>query len=165
MNEKTVVFYFSVIDYDFLYQRPQQLLREWRSNFTDLYEFYYVDYPDAKRFVSRYLQHLKQRLENLLLAKQSNSEGDAFILTWPHIPRFIGRFAVPKWIFQGVLSIKMTDFFLRRTLDARFGNAQKKIAILATPFWEPFVSKDDFDLICYDYLDPLQFSVGTGVSF
>jgi len=31
-----------------------------------------------------------------------------------------------------------------------------KVAIVASPFWEPFVSNDDFDLVCYDYLDPVE---------
>ena len=156
MNDKTAVFYFSCIPYDYLNQRPQQLFRAWRSSFTDLYEFYYIDDLGVRRFVTRCLHHLKQRLENLLLAKQNNSEADAFVLTCPGIPRSLGRRALPKWVSQGVLSFKVTNFFVRRMLDKRYGNAQKKVAILANPFFEPFVSKDDFDLVCYDYLDPIE---------
>lgn len=35
-----------------------------------------------------------------------------------------------------------------------------KVAIVASPFWEPFVSKDDFDLVCYDYMDPVELYTG-----
>ena len=35
-------------------------------------------------------------------------------------------------------------------------NFDFKIAILASPIWEPYISTDDFDLICYDYMDSLE---------
>jgi glycosyltransferase involved in cell wall biosynthesis len=141
MSEKTTVFYFSCIPYDFLYQRPQQLLREWRANFADSYAFYYVEYPAVRRFMARRFHHLKQSLETLLLKKHNKNAEDAFILTWLGVPRF----------FRGSA--------IRRTLRHRCGKTQKKVAIVASQFWEPFVSKDDFDLVCYDYLDPIEHTV------
>ena len=88
MSEKTAVFYFSCIPYDFLYQRPQQLLREWRANFADPYAFYYVEFPAVRRFVARRSQHLKQSLETLLLKKHNKNADDTFVLTWFGVPRF-----------------------------------------------------------------------------
>lgn len=91
MNDKTAVFYFSSIEYNFpLYQRPQQLVREWRSNFGDSYEFYYVELPAVVRFVARQSHHLKQSLETLLLKKRNRNAEDAFVLTWLGNPRFFG---------------------------------------------------------------------------
>lgn len=156
MNNKTAVFYFSCIDYDFLYQRPQQLLREWRSNFADLYDYYYVEPPRIRRFVKRRFHHFRQWLEIPLLKKQNKNEEDAFVLTWPGVPRSLGGHALPQRISQGVLSFRLIDSIVRRTLDKRCGETQTKVAIVASPFWEPFVSKDDFDLVCYDYLDPVE---------
>jgi len=140
MSEKTAVFYFSCIPYDFLYQRPQHLLREWRANFADSFVFYYVEYPAVRRFLARRSQHIKQSLETLLLKKHSENADDTFVLTWLGIPRF----------FRGSA--------LRKTLTQRCSKTQSKVAIVASPFWEPFVSKDDFDLVCYDYLDSLEHS-------
>lgn len=48
------------------------------------------------------------------------------------------------------------NFFLRRALRTYRHDVQRKIAIVATPFWEPVVCKDDFDLICYDYMDSIE---------
>ena len=141
MSEKTAVLYFSCIPYNFLDQRPQQLLREWRANFSDSYAFYYVEYPAVARFVARRSRRLKQSLETALLNQHNQNAEDAFVLTWPGVPRF----------FRGSA--------LRRTLSHRFGKTQTKVAIVASPFWEPFVSKDDFDLVCYDYLDAVELTV------
>jgi hypothetical protein len=141
MSEKTAVLYFSCIPYNFLDQRPQQLLREWRANFLDSYAFYYVEYPAVARFVARRSRRLKQSLETALLNQHNQNAEDAFVLTWPGVPRF----------FRGSA--------LRRTLSHRFGKTQTKVAIVASPFWEPFVSKDDFDLVCYDYLDAVELTV------
>ena len=155
MSEKTAVFYFSSIAYNFLYQRPQQLFKEWRANFSDLYEFYYVDYPGFKRFVARRSHHLKQSLETLLLKKHNHNADDAFVLTWLGVPGTFQRHA-PKRISQSDLSFRLIDSAVRRTLRQRCGRTQMKVAIVASPFWEPFVSNDDFDLVCYDYLDPVE---------
>jgi teichuronic acid biosynthesis glycosyltransferase TuaH len=141
MNDKTTVFYFSPIPYDFLDQRPQQLVRAWRSNFRDSYDFYYVEYPAVRRFMVRRSRHLKQSLETLLLKKHNKNAEDAFVLTWLGVPRFFRGSAV------------------RRALGQRCGKKQTKVAIVASPFWEPFVSKDNFDLVCYDYLDPVELVV------
>ena len=140
MNNKTAVFYFSCIDYDFLYQRPQQLLREWRSNFADLYEFYYVDPPKVRRFVARRYHHLKQSLETLLLKKHNNNGDDAFVLTWLGVPRTFQGHTLPKRISQSALSFRLVDSAVRRMLIQRCGKTQTKVAIVASPFWEPFVS-------------------------
>ena len=156
VNDKTPVFYFSGINFDSLYQRPQQLFREWRSNFADMYEFYYVEYPQITRCAARYLRRLKGSLDMLLLDRQNKNEADAFVLTLPAVSRsFLGH-RVPKRISQGDLAFKVIDVALRRTLDKRCGNVQRKVAIVASPLWEPFISKDDFDLLCYDYLDPVE---------
>jgi glycosyltransferase involved in cell wall biosynthesis len=141
MSEKTAVFYFSCIPYDYLDQRPQQLFREWRANFADSYDFYYVEYPAVRRLVARRSRYLKQSLQTRLLKKHNDNAEDAFVLTWLGVPRF----------FRGST--------VRRTLRQRCGKTQTKVAIVASPFWEPFVSKDDFDLVCYDYLDPVELTV------
>jgi hypothetical protein len=141
MSEKTAVFYFSSIPYNFLDQRPQQLLRQWRANFADSCECYYVEYPAIRRFITRGCHHLKQTLETQLLQKHNKNADDAFVLTWLGVPRF----------FRGAA--------LRRTLRQRCAKTHTKVAIVASLFWEPFVSKDDFDLVCYDYIDNIALAV------
>jgi len=157
MNDKTTVFYFSPIFHDFLYQRPQQLVREWRSNFRDSYEFYYVNPPEIKRFVSQRLSHSRRSLERVLLKKQDKNDEYQYVLSWFGLPRAVGAHLLPKRISQGRLSVKVTDFFIRQALEQRCGKKQQKVAIVASPFWEPFISRDTFDLICYDYLDAIEF--------
>lgn len=153
MSERTAVFYFSCITYDSLYQRPQQLLREWRANFADSYEFYYVEYPAVKHFVVQRLRHFKHSIEALL--KKHNNKGDPFVLTWLCVPRSLWGTALPERISQSVLSSRLIESAIRKTLNKQCGRTQTKVAIVASSFWEPFISKDDFDLVCYDYLDPV----------
>ena len=144
MNDKTAVFYFSSIEYNFpLYQRPQQLVREWRSNFRGT-RMSSITWSCLRLSVSWHaVHHLKQSLETLLLKKRNRNAEDAFVLTWLGNPRFFRGSAV------------------RRTLNQLCEKTQTKVAIVASPFWEPFVSKDDFDLLCYDYLDPIDRSLFT----
>ena len=97
MSEKTAIFYFSCITYDFLYQRPQQLLREWRANFADSFESYFVEYPEIKHYVEQHLHDFKHRAGALLLKKYNNA-GDPFVLTWLYFPyALLGR-ALPQLI-------------------------------------------------------------------
>ena len=160
-KKRIAVFYFSCIPYNSLYQRPQQLFREWRAHFSDLYEFYYVDYPAVMHFVARWSHHLKQSLETLLLKKHNNNAEDTFVLTWLCVPRSFRGHALPKRISQSDLSFRLIDSAIQRTLRQRCEKTQTKVAIVASSFWEPFVSKDDFDLFCYDYLDPIEFTTLT----
>ena len=155
MSEKTAVFYFSCIYYDFLYQRPQQLLREWRADFADSYEFYYVEDPAVMRFVAGSFHHFKRSLAILLLRKRNNRE-DPFVMTWLCAPRSFHGHVLPKQISQNFLSFRLIESALHSTLKKRCGKEQTKVAVVASPFWEPFISKNDFDLVCYDYLDPVE---------
>jgi glycosyltransferase involved in cell wall biosynthesis len=159
MSEKVTVLYFSSIAHGFLYQRPQQLFREWRANFTDSYEFYYVEPPlVVKRFVARRLHYFKQSLETLLLKKHNNNAEDVFVLTWPSVPIPFRGLRPPKRISQRDLCFRLIDSAVRRTLRQRCGRTQTKVAIVASPIWGPLVSSYDFDLICYDYMDPVEVS-------
>ncbi|MDD1721314.1 MAG: glycosyltransferase [Euryarchaeota archaeon] len=53
------------------------------------------------------------------------------------------------------MSFRLIESAVKRTLKKRCGKEQTKVAIVGSPFWEPFISKSDFDLVCYDYIDPL----------
>jgi hypothetical protein len=155
MANRIAVFYFSPIYYDFLYQRPQQLFREWRSQFEGLYTFYFVEPPSfITRFAARALQNAKRTLERRVLNRQEEDEDNARILTWMAFPRSLGGLRLPKWISED--SPRVLDYVLHKNIEKCCSKTQKKVAIVAFLFWEPFISKDDFDLVCYDYLDPVE---------
>jgi glycosyltransferase involved in cell wall biosynthesis len=99
----------------------------------------------------------------VLLKKQDKDDEDQYVLSWFGVPRAVLGYPLPKRISQGGLSVKLIDFFVRRAQEQRRGRGQQKVAIVASPFWEPFISRDTFDLICYDYLDAIEFfSVAAG---
>ncbi|MGZ7131969.1 MAG: glycosyltransferase [Halobacteriota archaeon] len=161
MSEKSAVFYFSSIYYDFLYQRPQQLFREWREDFAGSYEFYYVEYPAVMRFVARSLRHVMRSLSALLPQKHATNSEDPFVLTWPCAPRSFRGHMLPDQVSQNFLSFRLIESALQRTLQKKCGKEQTKVAVVGSPFWEPFISKSDFDLVCYDYIDPLDLPSGS----
>ncbi len=155
VSEKIAVFYFSPIYYDYLYQRPQQLFREWRADYAESYEFYYADYPAAIRIVARSLRCFKQDLSALLLRKHAHNSEDPFVLTWPCVPRSFYGHALPQQLSQNSLSLRLIQSAIHRTLKEKCRKEQTKIAIVGSPFWEPVISKRDFNLVCYDYMDPV----------
>jgi glycosyltransferase involved in cell wall biosynthesis len=157
MAESIVVFYFSCIPYNHLYQRPQQLFREWRSNFEDSYEFYYVDFPTFSGFVMNSVQML-QRSMNKRLFNEASTNDSHILKGFIYPPRGIGRYRLPRWAVESSLSFKACNAFVRKTLDNCCSSIQKRVAIVASPFWEPFVSRSEFDLVCYDYLDAIDVS-------
>jgi glycosyltransferase involved in cell wall biosynthesis len=156
-KKKTAVFYFSCIPYDGLYQRPQQLLREWRSHFEDSFDFYYFDFPTFSDAVVDLVQTVVQ-----FIGKKNFNEGgktDSHVIKgclYP--PRGIGRYRLPQWMFENPLSFETCNFSVIRALNKRCSRSQKRVAIVAAPFWEPFISRNEFDLVCYDYLDAIDVS-------
>jgi glycosyltransferase involved in cell wall biosynthesis len=157
MDKSIAVFYFSCIPYNRLYQRPQQLFREWRSNFENPYEFYYVDFPTFSGFVTNAAQMLQRSMNKSLFNDASTN--DSHILSgFVYPPRGVGRYRLPQWVVENFLSFRMCNTFVRKALDKCCNRTQKRVAIVASPFWEPFVSRDEFDLVCYDYLDDIEVS-------
>jgi glycosyltransferase involved in cell wall biosynthesis len=156
-KEKIAVFYFSCIPYDSLFQRPQQLFREWRSHFEDSFDFYYFDFPIFIDTVVDLLQPAMQSIRK----KESNKGGEIdshVIKGCLYPPRGIGAYRLPQWMFENRLSFEICNSFVLKALDKRCSRSQKRVAIVAAPFWEPFVSKNEFDLVCYDYLDAIDVS-------
>jgi glycosyltransferase involved in cell wall biosynthesis len=156
VQEKSAIFYFSSIPHDFLYQRPQQLYREWRTNFSAWFDFFYVDPPHIKyfpKFLSRKLAHAVP-----ILRLGDASQHDSHLLTaWFQFLYFpapyygkrvpsISENPLPRYLFQ---------LLLRRFLGQHTSAKQKKIAIIGSPFWEPIVRNNVFDLVCYDYVDAI----------
>jgi hypothetical protein len=45
------------------------------------------------------------------------------------------------------------DYVLRKNIEKCCNETQKKVAIVASPFWEPYITNAEFDIICYDHLD------------
>lgn len=58
-------------------------------------------------------------------------------------------------MFDGVTRSIVNEFFMHRLFSAGAASFDNKVAIVAHPSWEPFVSKQNFDVICYDYLDEI----------
>lgn len=154
MANRIAVLYFSPIPYDFLYQRPQQLFREWRSHFEESYTFYYVNPPEIFRFAIVTLQEGKRSLQRRIFNKQEAGDDDARILTWNPLSFLL--FLLPGHRLPVIQNFLLQAFDYRKALEKCCTKTQKKVAIVAFPLWEPFISKDDFDLVCYDYLDPVE---------
>ena len=161
MCAKAAIFYFSIIPHDSLFARHQQLYREWRSNFSEKHEFYYVNPPRRiVHFPKLLLRELEHSVKKLL--SRQTSERDAHILTaWLHLLYFpytvsLLSLAVPRQISENPRLLKLFRFFLRRLLDKRTNITQKRIAIVSSPFWEPLITGNTFDLICYDCVDDLE---------
>jgi glycosyltransferase involved in cell wall biosynthesis len=152
MTNKIVIFYFSSIRYEFLHQRPQKLFREWRSHFEQSHKFYYVDPPDKVRFVTRTLEKAKRSLQRRIFNNQEAGDDDARILTWMPLPFTLRGHRLP--VFDNFLSLPAFDY--RKTLEKCCGKTQKKVAIVADAFWEPYITKAEFDVICYDCIDALE---------
>ncbi len=153
MADKIIIFYFSPIYYDSLYQRPQQLFREWRSHFEESYTFYYVDPPDTIRFATRTLRKVKRALQRRIFNKQEASDDDARLLAWMSLPITLWGHRLLLPIFENFL---LQAFDYRKTLEKCCHKTQKKVAIVADAFWEPYITKGEFDVIGYDYLDALE---------
>jgi glycosyltransferase involved in cell wall biosynthesis len=161
MCDKTAIFYFSIIPYNSLFARHQQLYGEWRSNFSEEHEFYYVNPPRrVVHFPKLLLHELEYSLKKLF--SRHTTERDAHILTaWQHSIYFpytlpsLGL-AVPRQILENPRLLKLFRFFLRRLLDKRTNINQKMIAIVSSPFWAPLITRNMFDLICYDCVDDLE---------
>ena len=137
MVKKIGVFYFSSIPYNFLKQRPQQLYKELKENFSDNSDFFYVEPPS-----------LSNKLKRILQKKEYANIYDSNVLTLPFFPQF-KKFGRTETFFNKLFTFFITKYFSGFKLE-------KKIAIICTPFWEPFISKKNFDVICYDYLDSIK---------
>jgi glycosyltransferase involved in cell wall biosynthesis len=156
-KKRIAVFYFSCIPYNSLYQRPQQLFREWRSHFEDSFDFYYFDFPKFTDTVVDLIQKVLQPLRK----KDFNEGGETdshVIKGCLYPPRGIGRYRLPHWMFENPFSFEICNSFVLKAVDERCSRSQKRVAIVAAPLWEPFISKNEFDLVCYDYLDAIEFS-------
>jgi hypothetical protein len=156
MTNKIAVFYFSSIPYDFLYQRPQQLFREWRSHFEESYTFYYVNPQDLFRFAIFTLQEGKRALRRRIFNKREAVDDDARILTWIPLP-----FILPGHGLPVIQNFPLRTFDYRKTLEKCCGKTQKKVAIVADLMREPYITKAEFDVICYDYLDTVNIPANT----
>ena len=146
MKDKTGFFLFSCTLHDELPQRPQQIFAEWTNVRGASFEFFYVDPPSCTRFVRNiprtFLRHQKSSGPPIIYDHEHLMTGWLFPFT----------FGLPDQL----QSIIIQKFFMRRALRKYRYDVQKRIAIVATPFWEPVICKDEFDLICYDYLDSIE---------
>lgn len=134
MTDKIGIFYFSSIPYNFIKQRPQQLYDQWKEHFDDYYEFFYIE-PIGL------LSYFKRKI----FKKVVGSKIDSNVLSIP-ISRKMESFYLSK-LFM--------DIFMKRFLK-KCDAFEKKVAISCTPLWEPFISKEEFDIISYDYLDSIK---------
>ncbi|NYB52590.1 MAG: glycosyltransferase [Methanobacteriaceae archaeon] len=133
---KKAIFYFSSINYNFLRQRPQQLFHNLRRVSQDNgkdYEIFYVDPPQ-----------LKLKSEGSVSTNHKDQKN--VIMPIPGHISVLGRL--------GSLIRPLISYLINRRLNVY--NFDVKIAILASPIWEPYVSEEDFDMICYDYMDSLE---------
>ena len=156
-KNKIAVFYFSCIPYGGLYQRPQQLLSTWRSYFEDSFDFYYFDSP---KFIDTVVD-VAQTVVRSIGKKEFNERGttDSHVIKGGlYPPRGTGRYCLPQWMFENPPSFETCNFSVTKALTKRCSGSQKRVAIVAAPFWEPFISRNEFDLVCYDYLDAIDVS-------
>jgi thymidylate synthase len=98
-QKKTTVFYFSCIPYDSLYQRPQQLFREWRSHFEDSFDLYYFDFPNFTDTVVDVLQTVLQSIREKELNKRGKTDSH-IIKGRLYPPRGIGEHRLPPCMFD-----------------------------------------------------------------
>jgi glycosyltransferase involved in cell wall biosynthesis len=147
MYGKTGVFLFSCGLYRrLLFHRSQQIFDEWTNMREASVEFFYVDTPSYRRFTGNVL--------NRFLRHRQSSRPSATVYENKHI--------LTGWLFPFDVAlpdqqrITINKFFLHRALRRCCSDVMKKIAIVATPGWEPIICKTEFDLICYDYLDTIE---------
>jgi glycosyltransferase involved in cell wall biosynthesis len=137
-----------------MYSRPQQLHKAWRTNFAESGEFYYVDPPRTlNELVVRLWRNLLPKSEEKPLIRanqdQTNVLGGGIFL-----PNALKGHRVPQWLIDNPFSLTAEKIVMRKVLSA-IGRDRERVAIVASPFWEPFISPNDFDLICYDYQDTI----------
>ncbi len=129
-HDKPAIYYFSSIDFDFLLQRPQQLYHAFREQTDAGFEFFYIQ---------------PRRRKRKDLPKTPPAEN---VLT--------GCFNIPfRNSRSGPLEV-LNQYFRSKTIQSICTHSGPKIAIISTSAWEPYISKQDFDFICYDYLDSLE---------
>src|SRR5690349_3038352 len=128
-GESIQLYYFSSIDYDFLMQRPQQLYAAWSLMRSRTLDAWYVE-PLGSRVRWK--------------AKYSD----------PHIkrPRVSERFHR----YGRRLLPTLSKWVLSRDLRIPSRSGATVVAILCSAAWEPLLEFEDFDLICYDYLDAIE---------
>lgn len=130
-DQKTTICYFSSTDYSFLVQRPQQLFQAWRRLSSEQFDFVYVEPPRT-------------------LLKVRNWKN---MTTDPSVIRPFLLF--PPTMFKN----RSMTIWAQHAISSRIfagRRAKKKVAIVSTSFWEPFIDRGEYDLICYDYLDSIE---------
>ena len=164
MKGSVGIFYFSCIRYDYvLLQRPQQLFNAWTERECVPFDFFYVDFPDFfVKTLDSFGNFMKRRCRSLTARAQSNQartqKGERNIVTgWFYLPvEQIGSSLFERLsVFERVNRPIINGFFMHRLLSLGAASFDRKVAIVAHPSWEPFVSKKEFDIICYDYLDEI----------
>jgi glycosyltransferase involved in cell wall biosynthesis len=141
------IIYFSPIGYEHLFQRPQHLYTIWKRTRSDMYDFFYVDPPifTTLRYITEHLRYVPDLLRGRRASREHDKDPN----------RIIGWINIPVEMFGFSLFGQVNKHFMRVALNTALKSPNPKIAIVGSGFWEPYISKDDFDLICYDYLDPI----------
>ena len=164
MVGETSIFYFSCISYDYaLLQRPQQLFNAWRQRNDESCEFFFVDFPDYFSWsISSIVHFIRRRYHSLARTNRrietvERKEEPNVLRGWFYLPlEQIGSNLLERLsVFEKINRPIIYGFFMHRILSAGAARFDNKVAIVAHPSWEPFVSKQNFDVICYDYLDEI----------
>lgn len=129
---KPSIYYFSSIKYDFLTQRPQQLVNEWRRHFGKKIDCYYVEPFQSGINLRR--------------------SAEPFVLRTP----FYCHFAK-----YGLVRLEAINRYFIARMPSKCLRGER-VAIVCTTHWEPYLDHSCFDIICYDYLDALEVHAGAG---
>lgn len=97
----------------------------------------------TSRYITEYFRYIPGLLRGRRASRNHNKDPN----------RIIGWINIPFELFGFSLFGRVNKHFMRVALNTVLKSPNLKVAIAASAFWEPFISKDDFDLICYDYLD------------
>jgi|GEM_PF-578881 glycosyltransferase involved in cell wall biosynthesis len=164
MKRSVGIFYFSCISYDYaLLQRPQQLFNAWTEREQVPFDFFYVDFPDYFiKTLDSFGNFVKRRYRSLIAeahSTQARKKRDKrnIVTGWFYLPlEQIGSSLLERLsVFDKINRPIINGFFMHRLFSAGAASFDNKVAIVAHPSWEPFVSKQNFDVICYDYLDEI----------
>ena len=133
MGERISIYYFSSIPYDFLRQRPQQLFNAFRKGLREV-DCFYVEPPHGLRGIGKK----------------------------PPDPPPEGVISSPLVIPFEKLGLGRRNPINRRLVRHVMPSDpnRKKVAMVCTTAWEPFLPYNYFDLVCYDCLDALQVHAG-----
>ena len=134
--KKADIIYFSLIGYDYLFQRPQHLYTIWKRTRSDTYNFFYVDPPifTTLRYVTEYFRYIPDLLRGRRASRNHNKDPN----------RIIGWINIPFELFGFSLFGRVNKHLMRVALNTALKSPNLKVAIVGSGFWEPYIIQRRF---------------------